>query len=119
MFNDIEFRTMYCKFRKSQELRGDEKKWYGTHIYTPEGKWNSAATPTKSISALSRGILNRKNNRDTTHFDADTSKTELWFRTVHSANQLSICGAVLSWCEEFGLKPNERDDFRKIYDERK
>ena len=31
------------------------------------------------------------------------------FRTIHSANQLSVDGAVSSWCEEFGLKPNERD----------
>ena len=62
----------------------------------------------KSASALSRGILIRKNNRDTTHFNADASNTELLFRTIHSANQLSIYEAVSSWCEEFGRRPNTK-----------
>ena len=56
---------------------GDEKKWYGTLPYTPEGKWDSTADQMverfkdtghpvfKSISALSRGILKKKNGRDT------------------------------------------------------
>ena len=35
--------------------------------------------------------------------------TELLFRTIHSANQVSICGAVSSWCEEFGQRPNEKE----------
>ena len=48
----------------------------------------------QSISALSRGILKRKNNRDTIHFTADATNTELLYRTIHSANQLSIYGAV-------------------------
>ena len=61
----------------------------------------------KSISALSRGILKRKNNRDTIHYNADASNTELLFRTIHSANQFRIYGA--SWCKEFGLRPNERE----------
>ena len=50
----------------------DEKKWYGTPSYTPEGKWDSIASQIvqrfketsqpvlKSISALSRGILKKK-----------------------------------------------------------
>ena len=63
----------------------------------------------KSISALSRGVLKRKKNRDTIHFNADSANTELLFRTIHSANQLSIFGAVSNWCEEFGLRPSERE----------
>ena len=51
----------------------------------------------------------KENNRHTIHFNADSSNTELSFRTIHSANQLSIYGAVSSWCEEFGLRPNERE----------
>ena len=62
----------------------------------------------KSASALSRGILRRKNNGDTTHFNADAPNTELLFRTIHSANQLSIHEAVSSWCEEFGRRPNTK-----------
>ena len=62
----------------------------------------------ESISDLSRGILKRKNNRDFIHFNAHASNTQFLFRTIHSANQLSIYGAVSSWCEEFGRKPNEK-----------
>ena len=51
---------------------GDEKKWYGTLSYTPEGKWDSIASQMverfketghlvfKSISALTRGILKER-----------------------------------------------------------
>ena len=100
---------------------GDEKKWYGTHCYKPDGKWDSAAPSMvqrfaetghpifKGISALSRGILKRKQKRDTIHFNADSSNTELLFRTIHSASQLSIFGAVSNWCEEFGQNPNETE----------
>ena len=57
---------------------GDEKKWYGTLSYAPEGKWDSIATQMvgrfketghpefKSISALSRGILKRRWQRNHT-----------------------------------------------------
>ena len=74
---------------------GDEKKWYGTLSCTTEGKWNSTAAQMverfketrhpifKSISALSRGILKRKKNRNTIHFNADASNTEFLFRTIH------------------------------------
>ena len=67
---------------------GDEKTWCGTLSYTLEGKWDSIAAQmverfketghpvSKSISAVSRGILKRKNNRDTIHFNADASNTE-------------------------------------------
>ena len=91
---------------------GDEKKWCGTLPYTPEGNWESTATRMlgrftdtahpifKSICALSRGIL-KKNGRDR-HFNADASNTELLFRIIHSVNQLSTCGAVSNWCEQFG-----------------
>ena len=48
----------------------------------------------KRISALSRGILKKKHDRDTIHFHADASNTELLFRIIHSVNPLSIYGAV-------------------------
>ena len=70
--------------------------------------WNTSKkldTPVfKDISALSRGILISKGGRCTTHFNAHSSNTECLFRTIHSANQLSICGAVSSWCEEFAQR---------------
>ena len=61
----------------------------------------------QSISALRRGILKKKNGRDTIHFNADASNTELTFRNIHSVSQLSIHGAVANWCEQFGLTEKE------------
>ena len=61
-----------------------------------------------SVSPLDRGFLRRKNNKETIHFTAEASITELLNQTIHSANQLSIYGAVASWCEQFGLKPDEK-----------
>ena len=61
----------------------------------------------KCISALSHGILKKKNGTDTMHFNADVSNTELFFRIRHSGNQLSLYGAVSSWCE-FGRTEEEK-----------
>ena len=105
----------------------DEEKWYGTHTYKPDGKSDSISTEMvghftetghpvfKGISALSRGILKWKGGRCTIHFNADSSNTELLFRTIHSANQLSIYGAVSRWCEEFAQwTPNQKESFVEI-----
>ena len=87
---------------------------------TPEGKWDSTATQMverfkgnghpvfKNISALSRGILKQKSGRDTVNFNADASNTELFFRIIHSVNQLSIYGAVSNWCEQFCWTEEEK-----------
>ena len=86
-----------------------------------EGKWNSNASQmvqrfketghpvSTGASALSRAILTRLKGKETIHFTADASKTELLFRITHSINQLSIYGAVSDWCEQFDLRPNERE----------
>ena len=74
-------------------------------------RFNETSHPVfKSISALSRGIRKRKNGRETIHIHAESSKTELLFRTIHSGNQLSIYCAVLSWCEEFGQKTENQKE---------
>ena len=103
---------------------GSEKKWYGNQSYPREGKWQATAGQMverfeesghavfKSVSPLARGILRRKNNKETIHFTADASNTKLFYRTIHSANQLSIYGAVAGWCEEFGLKPDQTSEER-------
>ena len=105
---------------------GDDKKWYGTLLCAPEGKWDSTATQMverwkntslpvfKNISALSSGILKKKNGRDTTHFNAHDSNTELLFRISHSVNQLSIYGAVSTWCQQFGLTEEEKEQERPL-----
>ena len=62
-------------------------EWHGTHVYKPEGKWNSAADVMQinfvesghavfqASSALDRGYLERWNS-------GDTANAELKFRTV-------------------------------------
>ena len=52
----------------------------------------------RGISALNRGTLKRKPGRSIIHFKADSGDIESVLRTIHSANELSIYGAVLSWC---------------------
>ena len=87
--------------------QGQENKWY--HGY--EGKWdlrasrmvddfeNSGHPVFKGISPLDRGILKKKKGKDTIHFNGEYSNVDPWYRTVHSANQLCIHGAVTKWCE--------------------
>ena len=62
----------------------------------------------KIIRALSPGILKKEGGRDTIHFNADASNTELLFRIIHSVHQLGMFGAVPNWCEQFGLTEEEK-----------
>ena len=48
-------------------------------------------------NALSRGVLERKKNKKTIHFTVESSNVELLLRIIHSANKLSVYGAVSSW----------------------
>ena len=50
----------------------------------------------------------KKKNKETIHFNADASNTELLYRTIRSTNQLRIFGAVAKWCDDFGLKSDEK-----------
>ena len=97
---------------------GSEKKWYGKPNYLPEGKWQDTGNMMveqfeesghpvfRGVSPLAR-ILRKKNNKETIHFNADALNTELLYRTIHSANQLSVYGAVARWCEDFGMMSDE------------
>ena len=38
--------------------------------------------------------------KSTVHYCAEAPNSELSFRTIHSANQLSIFGVILIWCDE-------------------
>ena len=111
-------------FSTSKEVRDYAKRFQrghwsllGSYSHKLKGKWdNEADLYDYTIflesghpifggkSALNRGILKRRGGRNTIHFTADSAKFELLFRTIHSANQLSICGAVSSWCEDFAEK---------------
>ena len=89
-----------------------EDNSYGTRTCNSERQWNmivdvmvdtfkeSGHPVFRGTNALNRGFLKREGGRCTIHFNAESSKPDLLFRTIHSANQLSICGAVASWCEE-------------------
>ena len=83
-----------------------QKRTQNGDTHKPEGQWNkladvmveifkeSAHPIFLGISALNRGILKSEGGRCTIHFSAESSKTELLFRTIHSANQPSSHGAV-------------------------
>ena len=62
----------------------------------------------RGTSALDRGTLKRKSGRNTIHFTADSGNIELMLRTIHSANQLSIDGAVSNWCVDLAEKMHDQ-----------
>ena len=56
----------------------------------------------RSTSPLSRGVLKSKGGGELSmHYCADPGTIETVFRTIISAYQLSICGAVSDLCEEY------------------
>ena len=56
--------------------------------------------------------------KESIHFNADASNTELLFRIIHSVNQLSIYGSVSHCCAQFGLT-EEENGTRKISRQRR
>ena len=93
---------------------GSETKWYSTKNVKPEGQWDKVAEIMKkrfqesrhpifrATSAVDRGHLKSKGGGPLSiHFLADEPTIETIFRTIVSANQLSIHGAVVDLCEEF------------------
>ena len=80
------------------------------------GIWNNGGTIQRCRSSSIQeyqcfeSLNSEKNNvRDTIHFNADASNTELLFRIIHSVNQLSVYGALSNWCEQFGLIEEEKE----------
>ena len=63
----------------------------------------------KGVSPLARGILRKKNNKETIHFSADASNTALSDRTIHFANQVSTHGAVARWCDDFEMPSPQQE----------
>ena len=53
----------------------------------------------QASSALDPGFLNKKGGTYSNHSNGDTSSAELSFRTIKSANELSIYGTVVDWCD--------------------
>ena len=92
---------------------GSEKKWYSAEN-SPQRAWDHIADemllalaesehPTfRATTPLSRGILKSKGHgKLSIHFTADYPTLETVFRIIISANQISIHGAVATFCEEF------------------
>ena len=51
---------------------------------------NSGHLVFQGVSPLGRGILKKRNNRETIHFNGEYGNINLLYRTVHAANQLCI-----------------------------
>ena len=92
---------------------GSEKKWYGTHTYKPNGKWDRIAEHMminfresghpvfRGSSALERRDLKSKGKGNlSVHFCCDDKIVEVVLGTIISVNQLRINGAVAGKCEE-------------------
>ena len=92
---------------------GSEKKWYSMEEDSPQGIWDNLAEKMlldfaesgcpnfRATTPLSRGQLRSKGHgKLSVHFAADQETIESIFRTIVSANQLSLCGAVANMCEE-------------------
>ena len=92
---------------------GSEKKWYGTY----SGKFDGVSDKTaedmmlgfaetinpmfRASSALERGELRCKGvGKQTIHFNGSEQNVELFLRTIISANQFRIFGAVVDMCRE-------------------
>ena len=92
---------------------GSEKKWYGTHVYKPNGEWDDVADIMMinfsesgppvfgGSSAFERGDLKSKGKGQLSiHFNGSDETVEVMLRTVISVNWLSVYGAVAQMCEE-------------------
>ena len=92
---------------------GSEKKWYGTHVNKPDGKWDKTAEDMmlnfaesghpkfRATSASERGELKSKGKGiKSIHFNGSDDTIELILRTILSFNQLIVYGAVAGLCGE-------------------
>ena len=93
---------------------GSEKKWYSMKEDSPQGIWDNIAEKMlvefadsgcpifRATTPLSRGQLKSKGHgKLSIHYAADQETIETVFRTIVSANQLSLYRAVAEMCEEY------------------
>ena len=52
--------------------------------------------------------MRKRKNKDTIHYNGESSNVELLYRIFHSANQLCVYGAVTNWCETLGRTEAEK-----------
>ena len=92
---------------------GSEEKWYGTCTHKPDGSWDRMAEEMmanfsrcghpifRASSAVDKRELRRKEGRKKSiHFSGSNETIELLHRTLISASQLSIYGAIADFCDE-------------------
>ena len=93
---------------------GSEEKWYGTKTHNKlDGAWDRTTQEMmayfhrfghpifRASSAFARGELRSKGGgKKSLHFNGSHETIELLLRTVISANQLSIYGAIADLCDE-------------------
>ena len=91
---------------------GSEKKWCGRCSDKPDGVCDKTAKDVvlefaetthpmfRASSALERGELRSKAGDKKTSFQCSEQNVELILRTINSANQLSVYGAVPDLCRE-------------------
>ena len=93
---------------------GSEKKWYSMKEDSPQGIWDNLAEKMliefaesgcpifRATTPLSRDQLKSKRHcKLSIHFAAVQETIESIFRTIVSAHQLSLHGAVANMCEEY------------------
>ena len=93
---------------------GSEKKWYCISEDSPQGVWDRIAERMslefaesdcpiiRTTSPLSKGRLRSKGHgKLSIHYAADWETIVTNFRTIVSANQLSLYGAIAEICEEY------------------
>ena len=86
---------------------GSEEKWYGTYTDKPDGSWDQTAQKMmanfsgsghpvfRASSAFERGELRSEGGgTKSIHFNGSDENIELLLRTISSANQLSVYGAI-------------------------
>ena len=113
MYNDIDWEQRFTQGHGSFPGPGSEKKWYGTHVKKPDGKWDKTAEDMmlnfaesghpvfRATSTLEGGELKSKGKGvKSIHSNGDDETIELILRTVISVNQLSVYGAVADLCKE-------------------
>ena len=112
---------------------GSEEKWYGTYTDRTDGSWNQSAENMmanfsgsghpifRASSAFERGKLRSKGGgKKSIHFDGSHENIELLLRTVISANQLCVYGAITDLCYELSEdywaseKPDAPDHVEKM-----
>ena len=88
----------------------EESKWYQGCAVECGGKWdlrasqmleffyNSGHPVFQGVSPLGRGILKKRNDRESIHCNGKYGNLNLLYRTVHATNQLCIYGAVSKLC---------------------